>query len=554
MNHYKTSDGLLVKWVIVFLLIITLTSCQQSGEPERFSIAEESNEHQAIKETYLILFKKVIDRALITELGGSIVDQMENLPLVTAILPPEKVQILKESPSVDAVEINRLYNINPEETRAEITERTLPKTLNTSLTGKGIKIAVLDSGVQPDHPDLKIAGGISFVEGVNNYSDDNGHGTHVTGIIGAQHNSIGINGIAPDATIYAVKVLDNEGYGYLSEIAAGIDWAINNDIDIVNLSIGTNEQSITLSSMIKKAYNSGVFVVAAAGNDGDPKGVTDTIDYPGRYSETIAVGAVDENSSRATFSATGPLLEVVAPGVDIKSTYLNNEYAVLSGTSMSTAYVTGVLALIKEVNPGASANKMRSILQETSKDLGPVGRDSLYGYGLVQIPYLKQELPLVEKEQQRGPRGEVGYINILKRINLWTRAENGKLIYSRVLNPGERYRVYSKDDKYGGQYGVGSNYWITDMSTYVQYEPYTQQSEIPKGPRGEIGYVTITKRINLWKRDPNDNLQYVRVLNPGERYRVYNINSKYGGQFDVGANHWITNIQGYVTYESLSKY
>ncbi|MBE4907144.1 S8 family peptidase [Bacillus luteolus] len=548
MNHFKTSNGL-VKWFVLFLLF-TLTSCQQSEEHEGFSVSEERIEHQTITETYLVLFKKEIDKSIITELGGSIVNQMENLPLVTAMIPPENVQFLRESHLIEAIEKNKVYNISPEEVDKQRVEIHSPKIFSTGLTGKGIKIAVLDSGVVPNHPDLKIAGGVSFVGGSNDYIDKNGHGTHVTGIIGAQHNSIGINGIAPDATIYVVKVLDAEGFGFLSEIAAGIDWAINNNIDIINLSIGTNEDSITLSSIIKKAYNSGVFVVASAGNDGDPNGDTDTIDYPGRYLETIAVGAVDKDFVRAGFSATGPLLEVVAPGVDILSTYLNNDYAILSGTSMSTAYVTGVLALIKEANAGASASELRTFLQESSKDLGPVGRDSLYGYGMVQIPNI--QMPTNIKEQLRGPRGEIGTINILKRINLWTRNENGKLVYSRVLNPGERYRVYSIDDKYGGQYGVGGNHWITNMATFVQFEAYTENREVMKGPRGEIGYVTITKRINLWKRDPNSKLQYVRVLNPRERYRVYGTDSKYGGQYDVGANHWITNIQGYVLYEPFS--
>ncbi|QOR66382.1 S8 family peptidase [Cytobacillus suaedae] len=549
MSHFKKN-----KWAIFFLFMfmIILTSCQQSEEPNGFSAFEESNNHQTITETYMILFKKEIDKTIITTLGGSIVDQMENLPLVTAIIPSEKIKSLSENPAIQAIEKNKVYNINPEEVINQEVEENPPKTFITSLTGKGIKIAVLDSGVERNHPDLKIAGGASFVEGSIDYSDDNGHGTHVTGIIGAQHNSTGINGIAPDATIYAVKVLDAEGFGYLSDIAAGIDWAINNNMDIINLSIGTNEESVTLSSMIKKAYNSGVFVVASAGNDGDLNGETDTIDYPGRYPETIAVGAVDKNAIRANFSATGPLLEVVAPGVAILSTYLNNEYAILSGTSMSTAYATGVLALIMETNPDASASKLRTILQETSKDIGPPGKDSLYGYGIVQIPYINQGLPTKEQEQLRGPRGEIGTIKIVRRINLWTRDENGKLAYVRVLNPGERYRVYSIEDKYGGQYGVGANYWITKMPDYVHYEPYTEKVEVMKGPRGEIGYVTITQGINLWKRDESDKLHYVRVLNPGERYRVYNIDSNFGGQFDVGANHWITKIQGYVTYEPFS--
>ncbi|QOR69032.1 LysM peptidoglycan-binding domain-containing protein [Cytobacillus suaedae] len=157
----------------------------------------------------------------------------------------------------------------------------------------------------------------------------------------------------------------------------------------------------------------------------------------------------------------------------------------------------------------------------------------------------------------RGPRGEIGHIQVKKRINLWKRDANGKLEFVRVLNPGESYRVYRIDSKYGGQYDVGGNHWITNMPDHVTYLPVSQstQNDIPivRGPRGEIGHVTIMKPINLWQRDANGKLQYSRVLRPGEVYRVYSKDERYGGQFGVGGNHWITNMEGYVSYEPLQK-
>ncbi|MBE4907145.1 LysM peptidoglycan-binding domain-containing protein [Bacillus luteolus] len=155
----------------------------------------------------------------------------------------------------------------------------------------------------------------------------------------------------------------------------------------------------------------------------------------------------------------------------------------------------------------------------------------------------------------RGPRGEIGHVQVKKRINLWKRDANGKLEFVRILNPGESYRVYKIDSRYGGQYDVGGNHWITNMPDHVTYQPLTQTTQnditVVRGPKGEIGHIRILKPINLWQRDANGKLLYSRVLKPGEVYRVYSNDEKYGGQFGVGGNHWITNMKGYVSYEPL---
>lgn len=167
----------------------------------------------------------------------------------------------------------------------------------------------------------------------------------------------------------------------------------------------------------------------------------------------------------------------------------------------------------------------------------------------------------------KGPKGEIGYVKIVKRINLWKRDANGKLEFVRVLNPGERYRVYGEDQMYGGQYDVGARHYITKMAGYLEYEGVTNtdinvptqtqtQTSMPspdtdvRGSHGEIGHIHIKKRINLWKR-VNGKLEYVRVLNPGEVYRVYGMDDRFGGQFDVGSNHYITNMSGFVDFRSL---
>lgn len=260
-----------------------------------------------------------------------------------------------------------------------------PAAWESEFTGKGVKIAIVDTGIAA-HEDLVVEGGVSFVSYTSSYSDDYGHGTHVAGIIGARNNALGTVGIAPESSLYAVKVLDNNGSGYLSNVAAGIDWAITNKMNIINLSLGSSSSSTTLKKAVDSAYSKGILVVAAAGNSGTSSGSGDNVQYPARYDSVIAVAATDINDKRAYFSSTGNTVEVAAPGVDIVNTYLNNQYAKMSGTSMAAPYATGNLALIMQAYPGLSAASLRIKLRESTKDLGSAGKDTWFGYGLIQAP------------------------------------------------------------------------------------------------------------------------------------------------------------------------
>lgn len=166
-------------------------------------------------------------------------------------------------------------------------------------------------------------------------------------------------------------------------------------------------------------------------------------------------------------------------------------------------------------------------------------------------------------------RGQLGVLTIEKPINLWKRNEDNSLTFVRILNPGEKYRVYSYDELHGGQYGVGSGHYVTKMDGYVTYRTPSKEmlDKVNNTPRstepvmwdgmelkkGQIGRITILKPINLWKRDANDNLTMVRVLNPGEVYRVYGYDNLYGGQYNVGDDHWVTKMDGYIKYETPSQ-
>src|SRR5438093_12173497 len=181
----------------------------------------------------------------------------------------------------------------------------------------GAKVAVIDTGIDCGHPDLQgnCIYGASFVKGSKAF-DDFGHGTHVAGIIAARDNGFGVIGVAPEATLYAVKVLDANGSGSWSSVASGIVWAIKNGMHVINMSLGGSSFSQAMADAVKAASDAGILVVSAAGNSG----CCDTVLYPAKLPGSMAVAAVDSRDQRAAFSSEGPEVDVAAPGVDVLST------------------------------------------------------------------------------------------------------------------------------------------------------------------------------------------------------------------------------------------
>ncbi|MBL4953748.1 S8 family peptidase [Neobacillus sp. OS1-32] len=219
--------------------------------------------------------------------------------------------------------------------------------------GKGITVAILDTGCDLTHPDLKdqIIGGRNFTNDDNGdpdvYKDYNGHGTHVAGTIAAIQNNNGVVGVAPEAKLLIIKVLDKKGSGQYEWIINGINYAIEQKADIISMSLGGPVDVPELHKAIQTAVQHNILVVCAAGNEGDGNDSTDEFAYPGSYNEVISVGAVDLNRNSSRFSNSNNEVDLVAPGEKILSTYLNGTYATLSGTSMATPHVSGAMALIK---------------------------------------------------------------------------------------------------------------------------------------------------------------------------------------------------------------
>jgi subtilisin family serine protease len=254
----------------------------------------------------------------------------------------------------------------------------------TLTRGAGIVVAVVDTGVA-QAPDLAghVLPGWNVLERSDDATDDNGHGTHVAGTIAeVAGNGLAESGVAPEASILPVKVLDSTGAGSDVDVAAGIVWAADHAARIINLSLGGREDSTVLADGVAYARGKGVLIVAAAGNDGGAVGV------PARLAGVVAVGAVDANRVRAPFSAGGRALDLVAPGVAILQQTLDGVggYAdrSWSGTSMASPQVAGVAALALAAGRAKTAVGLARLLTRTALDLGVPGRDPAYGAGLVR--------------------------------------------------------------------------------------------------------------------------------------------------------------------------
>jgi subtilisin family serine protease len=367
---------------------------------------------QNFKERKIVVFKSGVDEkvkeVLLTNVGA---EKIKDLRLVSGkvvwLSKKEEIELLKSGkvlridPDVEVYALEdfeteftpgymRLWWIKPQP--SQIITWNIGRVGATSSwaisTGDPVKVGVIDTGIDLKHPDLKanIKGGYNAINPLKSYTDDHGHGTHVAGIIAALNNSIGVVGVGPNIDLYAIKVLNAKGSGYLSDVIEGLDWAVDNGIKVVNMSLGTSQDVPSFREAIVRAYNAGVVIVAAAGNTGGE------LVYPAAYPEVIAVSATDQNNQIASFSSRGPEVDLAAPGVNIYSTYKGQSYATLSGTSMAAPHVTGAAALIIDtkkcdlnLDGVCTPSEVKQRLEQTAVDLGTPGKDNLYGSGLVNV-------------------------------------------------------------------------------------------------------------------------------------------------------------------------
>ena len=328
-----------------------------------------------------------------------------DLPILTGSFTEDEIRSLRSDGSVARVEEDRMAYALPLQRTQETTVTTgpgliledLPVTPAETLPwgvnqigaerawevtrGAGIKVAVIDTGIEHIHSDLapNFAGGVSFVPG-ESFTDGNGHGTHVAGIIGARQNGSGIVGVAPNCSLYSVKALDRLGGGQYSWIISAIVWCVRNGMDVINMSLGGTDHVQALEDACNYAFQHNVLVVAAAGNTGPRE---DSVGYPARYGSVIAVSAVDTSRNLANFSSRGEHVDLTAPGVQILSTLPGNRYGRMNGTSMAAPHVAGTAALAISSHRFTPAATIREILERTADNLGSPGRDDHFGFGLV---------------------------------------------------------------------------------------------------------------------------------------------------------------------------
>jgi subtilisin len=325
-------------------------------------------------------------------------------PIVTASLTAKEIKALKDNPNVAKVEDDGTFyalDIYPRvetlvvEGQPTVLAETIPGGVSQinappawdCSRAKGIRVAVLDTGIDGTHPDLvaNYKGGVSFVPG-ETPADGNSHGTHCAGTIAAAINGIGVVGVAPAASLYAVKVLSNSGSGNWSWLIAGINWCIANKMNVLSMSLGGGGAPSALETMCNTAFANGLLLVAAAGNSGHtPTGVPSTVGQPGKYKTVIAVSAIDSANVIAPFSSAGPEVEICANGVNVLSTIPGGGYGTKSGTSMACPHVSGAAAVVWGAHRFANNMQIWNLLGATAFNLGPPGWDALYGYGRVDV-------------------------------------------------------------------------------------------------------------------------------------------------------------------------
>jgi subtilisin family serine protease len=340
-------------------------------------------------------------RSLVAAHGGNAGTAWKIIHAMPATLPLRAIEAIQKSPNVEYVELDgTVYAIGkpstppgkdknkdpqPEQETPWGVDRIGANLAWSNSIGTRINVSVLDTGIDYSHPDLDVKGGVSVVgpresTEPRDWNDKNGHGTHVAGTIAAMNNTIGVVGVAPNASLYAVKVLGNSGIGSYSDLIDGIQWSIDNNMQVISMSLSGTFDSIAVKSVCDAANTSGLILVAAAGNEGDGD---NAISYPAAYDSVIAVGATNISDIAPSWSNSGTYLELAAPGVDIISTWTDESYNTISGTSMATPHVSGTVALILAANGSLSNIEVRNILQTNVIDLGEFGKDNVYGYGLI---------------------------------------------------------------------------------------------------------------------------------------------------------------------------
>jgi subtilisin family serine protease len=381
---------------------VSVTECKIEIEPDYEPTTAQSNREYTVNDEggveLLVHYHGAGARqdswSAVSDAGGLVLRDLAIADAALAVVPPESLDRLLADPRIEAAEPNSPVHIrqaqpdqvapwgilNVRANQAWGTGTGAIHVLPGRPTGAGVKVAIIDTGIDHEHPDLVVAGGHNVINPRAEPIDDNGHGTFAAGIIAARDNDIGIIGIAPEAELYAVKVLKSHGGGDIADVVTGIEWCIENGMSVINLSLGITSNSEAVKTACDAAWDNGegAILCAAAGNN-------EPVVWPGNYGSVISVGGTDNSNQIGAFSSQGPPVELTAPGLDVFSAGLDGTYVRNTGTSFSAPHIAGAAALLFSTGRYSDAAHVRQHMRNTAEDLGEPGRDQTFGYGKLDV-------------------------------------------------------------------------------------------------------------------------------------------------------------------------
>ncbi len=392
-RHKANENTLLIMLITILFLFLSISSVYATEYMQAIKAEQEAFNNR--EDQILVQYKEPVSSKRSMKMfsqtfsGERITPDVEVIKLKNQADSQRVMEALQKDPQVLYVEKDKKVKLHGipndpgyanqwhlKNIRAEEAWATIPSSQSP------VVVAVIDSGIDYGHIDLvnRIApGGYNFIVNSNNVLDVSGHGTLVSGIIAAEtNNAIGIAGVAGtrDIRILPLKTASYNGESYVSDVIKSIDYAITKNVDIINLSMGSESYSNIENAAIQRAIQKGIVVVASAGNEGRA-----AYQYPASYDNVISVGSTSKNNTVSQFSNYNDKVDVVAPGEDIYSCHLNNSYKFVDGTSFSAPVIAGIASVLKSINPSLTRNQVEYIIQTSAIDRGPAGKDNYYGYG-----------------------------------------------------------------------------------------------------------------------------------------------------------------------------
>ena len=510
---------------IVMVEAPNLMSKYSKKDYQTQSIGDNAGEH--LKDNNIIALKMTEEEKKKLE-NDEMVKNIEEDMMVSACAMTEGIKLKK----------TRSYKKNNKKSQWNMqmihADREKKKTKN------GVKIAILDSGVDAGN-DIDLAYSISLVPGEEEmnplFMDGTGHGDSVAGLIAAKDNDEGITGVNPDAEVYSIRVLDDYNRAPISRVIEGIYIAIEQKVDIINMSFGISKYSEALHQAVVDAQNAGILIVAAAGNTGK-----EGVQYPAAYDEVMAVGSVDKNGDMVDSSAKGDEVEVLAPGELVRSTGMFGSEFVGSGTSLAAPQVAGVASLIMSRNPKLKAEEVREIIQRTANEYTDANNN------VVQL--VDAEESLTHRVKQRKNNKEIvvyddtgcvegcwsvtdhqnvigNYGNVKKGARFNDMAKNYSGYYIGKRTEGAVYKVTGMDNNPWWHGYFRKNYSGQEFCNYVASYIYETRVANAISAGGNIyspGDISTTvqntikkdvKEIPWTKQDRNGNKMYTSTPSPG---------------------------------------